>query len=73
MLRLEKITEDNFEMAVKIKVTEEQDLVIAPTVYSLAQSSICPEMKPFLIRKENLAVGFILFIVDHEKFMEKSQ
>lgn len=57
MLRLEKITQDNFEMAIKIKVMEEQDLIIAPTVYSLAQCYLCPEMKPFLIMKDVVQVS----------------
>ena len=37
MIRFEKITEENFDTAVDITVTEEQDMVIAPVVYSLAQ------------------------------------
>ena len=71
MLKLEEITKDNFKMAIEIKVTKEQDLVIAPTVYSLAQCYLYTEMKPFLIMKDDVAVGFILFVVsEKESFYE---
>ena len=71
MVKFKKITQDNFDLAMEIEVTKEQDLVIAPTMYSLAQCYVYPEMKPFLIMKDDVAVGFILFIVDHkESFYE---
>ena len=68
MIRFEKITEENFDIAVQITVTEEQDMVIAPVVYSLAQCYIMPDiLEPYLILNENIPVGFILFIIDRKE------
>ena len=68
MIRFEKITEENFDTAVDITVTEEQDMAIAPVVYSLAQCYIMPDiLEPYLILNDNTPVGFILFIVDSKE------
>lgn len=68
MIRFEKITKENFHAAVDITVTKEQDMVIAPVVYSLAQCYIMPDiLEPYLILNDNTPVGFILFIVDSKE------
>lgn len=65
MIRFEKITKKNFRQAVDISVTKEQEEVIAPVVYSLAQCYIFPSnLFPFLIFDDDTPVGFILFGID---------
>lgn len=61
MVCLQPITEDNYRDAIGITVTEQQQNIIAPVVYSLAQSYVFfPELKPFLICDDEQPVGFIL-------------
>lgn len=68
MLTFEKITKDNFDDAIKIKVTTEQKKIIAPVEYSLAESYVYSDyFIPFLICDGKKAVGFILFIIDKEE------
>lgn len=71
MLKFEPITPDNYRDAIRITVTPEQDKIIAPVVYSLAQCYVFPEeLRPFLIRDGEMAVGFILMGIEEEDTYE---
>ena len=62
MIRFEPITEDNMDDAIAISVRPDQEEVIAPVVYSLAQCYVLSDiLTPFLIMNDDLPVGFILF------------
>lgn len=68
MIRFEPITEDNMDDAIAISVRPDQEEVIAPVVYSLAQCYVLSDiLTPFLIMNDDLPVGFILFLIDPEE------
>lgn len=64
MIRFEPITQDNMDDAIAISVHPDQEDVIAPVVYSLAQCYVLSDiLTPFLIMNDDLPVGFILFLI----------
>lgn len=68
MIRFVPITEDNMDDAIAISVRPDQEEVIAPVVYSLAQCYVLSDiLTPFLIMNDDLPVGFILFLIDPEE------
>ena len=68
MIRFEPITEDNMDDAIAISVRPDQEEVIAPVVYSLAQCYVLSDiLTPFLIMNNNLPVGLILFLIDPDE------
>lgn len=68
MIHFEPVTEDNMDGAVAISVRSDQEEVIAPVVYSLAQCYVLSDiLTPFLIMNDDLPVGFILFLIDTEE------
>ena len=64
MIRFESITQDNMNDAIAISVHPDQEDIIAPVVYSLAQCYVLSDiLTPFLIMNDDLPVGFILFLI----------
>ncbi|WBW96304.1 GNAT family N-acetyltransferase [Oceanirhabdus sp. W0125-5] len=61
MIRLEKITQENFDECINLKVAEEQkDFVSSPTL-SLAKAYIHYDViSPFAIYNDDIIVGFIM-------------
>ena len=69
MITLEKITWDNWESVLKLKVKEEQDDFIASNMYSLAQSYVAllnDELPPmsYAICKDKTVIGFVMMYHD---------
>jgi diamine N-acetyltransferase len=60
-VRLREITEDNFGECLRLKVAEEQQGFVAPTIYSLAESSVHADWVPLAIYDEDTMVGFIMY------------
>lgn len=68
MIRFVEIDEDNFQQAISLKVSQEQSSIIASNLYSLAQAYVLKDFaRPFIIYNDEIAVGFIIFIVDLEE------
>lgn len=67
MIHFVSITADNFEDAIKVKVSKEQEQFIAPVEWSLAQAYAFHDLFPFLIYDGEVPVGFILFLIDRDK------
>lgn len=62
MIKLEKITADNFEDVLKLEVLKEQENFVSTTAYSLAQAYVYyPNAYPFEIYADDTLVGFIMF------------
>lgn len=62
MIKLKKITKDNFEDVLKLKVKKNQENFVSTTVYSLAQAYVYQENAyPFAIYADDTLVGFIMF------------
>lgn len=66
---LEKITWDNWQACLRLKVTEEQDEFIASNTYSLAQSYVAllnDELPPmtYAICADDRVIGFVMMFHD---------
>jgi diamine N-acetyltransferase len=59
-ITLRDITTDNFRACVQLKVAPDQEGMVAPNVYSIAQSKVQPELVPAAIYQENTLIGFAL-------------
>ncbi len=69
MITLEKITWDNWESCLRLRVKDEQDDFIASNMYSLAQSYVAllnDELPPmtYAICKDNSVIGFVMMYHD---------
>lgn len=63
--RLEKITTQNLDAALGIRVRPEQECAVAPVVKSLAEAYVHPETAwPRLIMDGDRAVGFLMAFLD---------
>ncbi|MEU0662236.1 GNAT family N-acetyltransferase [Streptomyces lavendulocolor] len=64
-LRLEKITPDNVEAAIALRVRPDQDHLVAPVVKSLAEAYAQPDVAwPRLIFDGDRLVGFLMAFLD---------
>ena len=64
-LRLEKITPDNLDLAVDLRVRPDQGHLVAPVVKSLAEAYVHPGTAwPRLILDQDRAVGFLMAFFD---------
>lgn len=67
MVRLERITEENYKECLKLKVAENQQKFVSPNVLSLAKAYIYYDsVTPFAIYKDDIMVGFIMLRFDKE-------
>ncbi|MFE7776605.1 GNAT family N-acetyltransferase [Streptomyces sp. NPDC057445] len=65
VLRLAKITPDNFDAAIGLKVRPDQEHLVAPVVKSLAEAYVHPETAwPRLILDGDRPVGFLMAFFD---------
>ena len=61
MVELKKITKDNFEACLNLKVADNQARFVASNIYSLAQAWVYQNTAfPFAIYADNILVGFIM-------------
>ncbi|WP_405618530.1 GNAT family N-acetyltransferase [Streptomyces sp. NBC_01511] len=64
-LRLEKITVDNLDAALGVKVRPDQERLVAPVVKSLAEAYVHGDVAwPRLILDGDRAVGFLMAFID---------
>ncbi|MFB6870920.1 GNAT family N-acetyltransferase [Streptomyces sp. NPDC056323] len=64
-LRLEKVTADNVEAACQLKVRPDQDGLVKPVAWSLAQAYTTPDIAwPRLIFDGEKLVGFVMAFFD---------
>lgn len=64
-MKLVKITPDNYEIAIRLKVKKEQEEFIASNLISLAEAYAYREYaEAYLLQVENTYVGFCLLQVD---------
>lgn len=68
MLKLEPITEDNYEKVISLKIRDSQEKFLAPNVRSLADAYVYrnEDVTPFAVLNNEEIVGFILFDVDED-------
>ncbi|MFJ9855088.1 GNAT family N-acetyltransferase [Streptomyces sp. NPDC101150] len=63
--RLERITPDNFDIAIGLKVRSDQEHLVAPVVKSLAEAYVHPGIAwPRLIVDDGRPVGFLMAFFD---------
>ena len=61
MVELRKITKDNYDECLNLKVSDEQQNFVASNIYSLAQAWVYYETAyPFAIYADDVMVGFIM-------------
>ena len=64
-LRLARITPDNFDAAIGLKVRGDQEHLVAPVVKSLAEAYVHPDVSwPRLLLDGDRAVGFLMAFFD---------
>ena len=61
MIRFEKVTPANFEVAINLKMKEEQVGFMENNLYSLAEAKVFDYLEPRLIYSDDEAVGFMLY------------
>lgn len=67
MIRLEKITEDNYGDCLKLKVAENQSHFVSSNLHSLAKAYVFYDtVTPFAIYNDELMIGFILLRFNEE-------
>lgn len=66
-ITLRDIDEKNFLAVVGLKVADGQQGFVAPNVFSIAQSKVCPHFDPQAIYSDDEPVGFALYGRDPEK------
>lgn len=67
MVHFAEITAENFDQAIQIKVSKEQEKIIAPVEWSLAEAYVYHDLIPFLIYDKAIPVGFILLLIDRNE------
>ena len=58
---LQDVTRANFDACVLLKVREDQRVLVAPNVLSLAQAYVIPSLVPFAICEDDNPVGFAMY------------
>ncbi len=68
-IQLKDVTADNWEAVIALKLTEEQEDLVADNTYSLAESKFSPHAVPKAIYAGRKPVGFIMYepLVDENK------
>lgn len=67
MVRLERLTPDNYRECLDLKVAEEQKNFVSPNVLSLAKAYVFYErVTPFAIYDNSLMIGFIMLRFNKE-------
>ncbi|WP_449539801.1 GNAT family N-acetyltransferase [Ferdinandcohnia sp. Marseille-Q9671] len=63
---LQKITRENWEECIELKVSEAQKSFVAPTVYSIAEVQFLPNFEALAIYADDKMVGFVMFGLDED-------
>jgi len=61
MIRFEKVTPDNFETAINLKMRDDQIGFMENNLYSLAESKVFDYLEPRIIYSDEEAIGFMLY------------
>ncbi|MEV4723877.1 MULTISPECIES: GNAT family N-acetyltransferase [Micromonospora] len=65
-MRLEKVTPENYEAALKLSVRPDQEDLVGPVVKSLAEAYVFPDIAwPRLIFDGDRLVGFLMAFLDY--------
>ena len=67
MIELRPITTDNFWDVVALKVSKDQEDLVASNAVSIAQSKVQPECIPLAIYADDMLVGFIMYCIDADE------
>lgn len=65
-VELRDVTYDNWEECIALRVSEAQQRMVAPNVYSLAQAKVQPECVPLAIYAGDTMVGFLMYALDRD-------
>ena len=63
-ISLERITLENWEEAIALKVRADQERFVASNLRSIAESKVRPQCNPVVIRANRVAIGFFLWARD---------
>lgn len=66
MIRLQEINRGNLWDIIDLKVSREQESLIASNAVSIAQSKIQPECIPLGVYRDGTPVGFAMYCIDSE-------
>ncbi|MEG0752372.1 MAG: GNAT family N-acetyltransferase [Angelakisella sp.] len=66
MITLRKITVENFDDIIGLRVREDQKELVADNALSIAQSKVQPECIPLAVYDEETPVGFLMYCVDRD-------
>lgn len=64
MITLREITRDNYKECCQLTLKKEQQKLVAPNAFSLAQSKYEPENIPLAICHEEEMVGFLMYCIN---------
>jgi len=64
MIRLERIHKDNWEECAELEPAEEQQSLIAPNVYSIAEAQFLQGFSSVAIYKHETMIGYALYGID---------
>lgn len=64
MIYLKKISKENWEECIRLKVSEEQQPFIASNLYSIAEVQFLPNFEALAVYDEEMMVGFVMFGLD---------
>lgn len=64
MIRLERIHKDNWEECAELEPAEEQQSLIAPNVYSIAEAQFLDGFSSVAIYKQETMIGYALYGID---------
>ena len=60
-IKLRPLTQNNYKECFALEVYDEQSHMVAPNVFSVAESKIYPELTPLTIYSGETMVGFMLY------------
>ncbi len=66
MIKLEEVTKKNYLNCLSLKLSKEQQGLIASNAFSLAQAKFHPECSPYAIYKDSKMVGFLMHCIDED-------
>ncbi|NHM31029.1 GNAT family N-acetyltransferase [Neobacillus terrae] len=66
MIRLERITKENWEEAASLRVGKDQKKNVASNLYSIAEVQFLPEFEAIAIYSDDNMVGFAMYGIDED-------
>ncbi|GAP13267.1 acetyltransferases [Longilinea arvoryzae] len=64
---LRKITRENWERIIDLKVRDEQKRFVASNLYSLAEAKVFPDCVPLAIYAAEQPVGFLMYAYENDR------